>query len=436
MKRAAVITFLFLLSRGAASAADDDPNSSRATAGPTFYKDIAPIVHHHCTSCHRPGLVAPFSLLSYRDVQKRASLIARVTRERYMPPWKAEPGHGQFLGERRLSAAELDLIQQWVRDGSKEGDVSDLPDLPQFVDGWQLGEPDLVVTMPQAYSVPADGPDIYRNFVMPVTIPEGKFIKAVEYRPSNRRVVHHAIMSTVTGTAKIIDPGDGVSARLNPLGQMLPGPMAIWAPGKDPLPLPDGFAMAWPKEAQFILQLHLHPSGKPELEQSSIGFHFTSEPPRRQLHRASIVNFKVDIPPGEKAYRLTKSLEVPADVEVIGHFPHMHLLGREVKASAQLPDGTAEPLIWIRDWDFSWQSYYQFATPVRLPKGSRIDVEWVFDNSADNPRNPSQPPIRVTFGEQTTNEMAALLLDFTRPEPAAVRTEATISNTSITSVGE
>ena len=418
MSRIATVIVILVLAAAAASSAESDSYTPRQAGTLTFNKDIAPIIYRHCASCHRAGEVAPFPLLSYRDVQKRAKLIARVTEERYMPPWKAEPGHGRFVGERRLSVEELGMLQQWIREGAEEGNPAELPAPPQFAEGWQLGEPDLIVTMPRAYTISADGPDVYRNFVLPVTIPAGKFVKAVEFRPSNRRVVHHAVMSTVTGRGRIDDPGDGVPARLNPVGQMLPGPLAIWAPGKDPLPLPDGFAMVWPNDAQFILQLHLHPSGKPEVEQSSIGFHLTDEAPRRRMNRAPILNYDVNIPPGEKAYRLTKSIHVPADVEVFGHFPHMHLLGREIKATAFLPDGRTEPLIWIRDWDFSWQSYYQFATPLRLPSGTRVDVEWTFDNSAENPRNPSQPPIRVTFGEQTINEMAALLLDVARVEPA------------------
>jgi mono/diheme cytochrome c family protein len=384
-------------------------------ASVTFNKDIAPLVFKRCTPCHRPGEVAPFPLLDYQQVSKRAKLIKEVTSTRIMPPWKAEPGAGHFADERRLTDDQVATIARWVDAGTPEGDKTDLPIAPKFVDGWQLGEPDMVVKMPEPYPLAADGPDVYRCFVIPLEVPAGKYLEAVEYRAGNRRVVHHAVLSTLphpTALKKLAE-GDGKSfgSGLAPPGQLLPGPLAFWTPGMESRPLPDGFAAAWPDRADLILQLHLHPSGKPETEQSSIGLHFTDKKPRARLRLMVLNNDDIDIAPGEANHVVEAVKTLPAAVEVYGIFPHMHLIGRTVKVTAKLPDGTAIPLISIGDWDFHWQSYYQYTTPVKLPAGTRLEGRFTYDNSAANPANPSKPPKRATYGEQTVDEMAIVVLD-------------------------
>lgn len=379
----------------------------------TFAKDVAPILFRHCVSCHRPGEVAPFSLLTFQDARKRAGLIHTVTAERSMPPWKPVSGHGEFRDARRLAVAEIDAIRRWVEDGAIEGDSADLPPPQAFTPGWQLGQPDLVVTMPEPFTVPAEGRDLYRNFVIPLEVPAGRFIKAAEFRPSNRRVVHHAALGTdASGSARkrdAQDPGPGFS-RVSLPAPLFPGSMATWTPGRDPLPLPEGFSLPWPSGTDLVLQLHLHPSGKPEVEQSAIGLYLTDEPPRRSMIDVLLIEMKIDISPGEKGYKTRDSFTVPADVEALGIFPHMHLIGKEITVTAILPDGTTLPLIRIDDWDFNWQNFYQYAAPVALPKDTRVVLECVHDNSADNPNNPNDPPRRVTGGEQTDNEMSAALL--------------------------
>ena len=379
-----------------------------------------------CAGCHRPGEVAPFSLLSYRDASKRAKLIRSVISERIMPPWKGEPGIGHFVDERRLTAEQIALITGWVDGGAPEGDPADLPAAPQFTAGWQLGEPDRVVTMPEPYSLVAEGRDEYRCFVIPLEIPAGKYISAVEYRPGNRRIVHHAVLTSLPHQAAQdkLAGGDGKSfgSGLSPPGQLLPGPLGIWTPGKQPRPLPDGYAAAWPAGADLVLQLHLHPSGKPETEQSSIGLHFTDEKPRGRVRMMMLSNNRVDIPAGASSHAIEATTTLKQPAEIFGVFPHMHLIGRTVNLTATLPDGSVEPLISIGDWDFNWQNYYQYASPVRLPAGTRIDGRWTYDNSDANPANPSSPPKRVTYGEQTTNEMAIAVIDIIpapgAPEPA------------------
>jgi hypothetical protein len=404
-----IAAILITIRIGVAAAAEPSPATEI-----TFNKHIAPIVFQQCAGCHHAGEVAPFPLLSYEDVRKRAKQIATVTNDRYMPPWKAIPGHGQFVGERRLKQTEVDLIHQWAGQGAKEGDARDLPPVPQFRDGWKLGQPDIVITMPDPYTIPADGPDIYRNFVFDVTVPEGKYLKAAEYRPGNRRVVHHAALALdMDGKARKqdeADPEPGSKGSLTIPGQLLPGSLSVWAPGRDPMPLPDGLSMPWKVGVGLILQLHLHPSGKPETEQSSIGLYLTDEPPHRAMADMTLIARKIDIPPGEKEYRSRDEFTLPIEMEMLGIFPHMHLIGREFKVTAQPPGKEPFSLLWINDWDFKWQSFYQCSAPVKLPAGTQIVLETIHDNSADNVRNPNNPPQRVTFGEQTTNEMSVAIL--------------------------
>lgn len=386
----------------------------------TFNRDVAPIVYAQCAACHRAGETAPFPLLTYEDVRKRAKQVVEVTTGRVMPPWKAEAqeGHPPFLGERRLTDAQIAVLRTWLEQGAVQGDPADAPDPPRFAAGWQLGEPDLIVRMPEAYTVPAEGRDIYRSFIVPVEIPWGKYVRAVEFRPGNPKVVHHAVLTTMPNVdarkLQAAEPkgnGPGFATGLVAPGERLPGSLGIWAPGKESIPLPDGYAMKWPGGSELLVQLHLHPSGKPELEQLWIGIYLTDAEPRAQLQPLSLVNAEVNIPPGAKEYVLRDRHTLKRDVDVIGLFPHMHLLGRTITATATLPDGTVKPVLSIRDWDFAWQSYYQYAEPMRLPAGTRLEARWTFDNSADNPDNPSNPPRRVRFGEQTTDEMGVLILD-------------------------
>jgi hypothetical protein len=392
------------------AAAEPLPNHEQVT----FNKHIAPLVFDRCAGCHHPGEVAPFSLLSYGDVKKRAKQITEVTASRFMPPWKPVEGHGRFLSERRLSNNEIALIARWIEQGTVEGDAHDLPAAPKFNNEWKLGPPDIVVTMPEPFQVAAEGPDIYRNFVLPLSVPEGKYIKALEYRPSNRRVVHHALCATdFSGKPRKDDEADplpGYKGSLNIPGILFPGSLSAWTPGRDPMPLPEGISMPWKKGADLVMQLHLHPSGKPEVEQSSLGFYLTDEPPTRSMVDVGMIDRKIDIPPGERAFKTHDNFQVPIEMEVVGIFPHMHLIGREMKVTAHPPGGEPFSLMWIDDWDFNWQAYYQYAEPVKLPAGTRVTMDAVHDNSADNFRNPNNPPARVKHGEQTTDEMSAVLI--------------------------
>jgi mono/diheme cytochrome c family protein len=403
-----------MLSAGAA-----DVNADIAKV-PTFNKDIAPILYEHCATCHRPGEIAPFSLLSYQDAARRAKKIATVTTNHVMPPWKAEPGYGEFANERRLSDTQIARIGEWVRAGMPEGDPRDKPALPKFPEGWQAGTPNLVLTLDGSYNVPADGSDQYRCFVLPTKLDRQEYLGNVEFRPGNREVVHHAILYLdTTGRARELDaqsPEPGYSCFGGP-GFVPNGMLGGWAPGAMPAPRADGVAKALPPGADVVVQIHYHPCGHGGHDTSTIGLTFTGPPTRGQ---AGIIlgTRKIDIPPGDSHYVVKAGVTLPQDVELAGLTPHAYLLCRDMKINADPPDGRRIPLIWIKDWDFNWQGQYTYKTPIHLPKGTRVSFEYTYDNSTANPRNPSDPPVRVTWGEQTHDEMALAFLRVLLPTPA------------------
>ena len=388
--------------------------SDQKTGALTFNKDIAPIVFSQCALCHHEGEVAPFPLMGYADVQKHAKQIARVTKSRFMPPWKAEPGFGDFHGVRRLTDDQIKLISQWVEEGAVEGVTADLPTVPHFTDGWQLGTPDLILKVPQPFTVPAEGKDVYRCFVIPIDISEDKYVTAVEYRPSNRKVVHHALffLDSTGAARRKAQQSDGVGyPSFGGPGILPTGGLGGWAPGAFPAKLPDGVGRMLKKGSDLVLQTHFHPSGKPEQEQSTIALYFSKSPTDKVLAGMSLRSRDINIAPGEKNYKATDSFITPIDVQLIGVTPHAHLICKEMKADATLPDGTKKPLIWIKDWDFNWQDQYKYAEPIKLPKGTKLEMEYTYDNTAENPRNPNSPPKKVTFGEQTADEMAILFME-------------------------
>src|SRR5258708_2535940 len=385
----------------------------------TFTEHIAPIVFNNCTSCHRPGEAAPFALMSYQDVKKRGALIAAVTKSRFMPPWHAEPGYGDFIDVHRLTAQQIASIQQWVDAGMPEGDPAKRPALPKFTEGWQLGKPDMILTMTQPFDVPASGADIYRNFTIPMDLPEGKWVKAVEFRPSARKVVHHSLFFLdTTGESRKHDGEDGkvgYNGGLDRTRFAKSGRLRGWAVGANPHILPNGLALPLLKGSDFVLQIHFHLSGKAEKEQSTIGLYFADKAPERMLTGIQVpavfgVGMGLDIPAGEKAYTIKDSFTTPVDVEGLAVGGHAHYLAKDMQAVATLPDGSKQWLLWIKDWDFSWQDQYQYKKPMPLPKGTRIDVAITYDNSAENPRNPSHPPKRVKWGEQSFDEMGSVTL--------------------------
>jgi hypothetical protein len=403
----------------------------RTSAAPTstsvtFTEAVAPLVYANCVTCHRPGQAAPFSLITYEDVAKRGALIARVTESRFMPPWHGDTDFGGFVGERRLTDGQIATIAAWVKQGMPRGDERRMPKLPEAAaEGWQLGQPDLVLEMPSGFEVRATGPDVFRNFVIPTRLTEDKWVRAVEYRPGARKVVHHAIFAAVPGgSLAALDGADGrpgfggmgTVGLINSNGQGSQG-LGGWAVGATPQMMPEGIATRLPKGSDFLLQVHFHPSGKPETEKSLIGIYFSDRPPDKNLMSLSVptlfgVGAGIDIPAGTKEYTIKESFTLPGDVKVYSAGAHAHYLARQMIATATLPDASTRSLLRIKDWDFNWQDGYVYKQPFTLPKGTRIDATITYDNSADNPRNPISPPRRAVFGEQSFDEMGAVLFDF------------------------
>ena len=383
---------------------------SFAQSAVTFNRQIAPILFHNCASCHRPGQSAPFSLLSYEDGKKHAADIAKVTSTGYMPPWLPDSGHGEFVGERRLEAAEIKLIQTWVELGAPEGDPKELPPLPRFTDGWQLGPPDLIVEIPEPYPLAAEGKDLYRNFVIPAPLRANRFVRAFEFQPRNRAVHHVRIKFDSTRQSRRLDNQDsdvGFPGMRTP-GRFPRGHMTTWVPGQTPMPVPDG--MQWPleKEADIILEVHLQRTGKPESIRPQIGLYFTNTPPTKSSLLIGLSAQLIDIAPGETNYIVEREIKLPADSQALTILPHMHYLGKEIDAFAVLPNGTKQWLLRIPNWDFNWQGEYRYGEPVTLPAGSTLKMRVRYDNSAGNIRNPNHPPRRVEYGPQSTDEMAEL----------------------------
>ncbi len=374
---------------------------------PTFNRDIAPILYQNCSSCHRPGEVAPFALLTYQDAAKRAKQITDITQAHVMPPWKATPGYGDFLDVRRLTDRQIAMIGDWAKHGAPEGDAAQKPALPKFPEGWQAGEPDQVVKMTKAYSVPAEGHDQFQCFVIPLNADHDEYVKRVEFRPGNPKIVHHAILFLDTsGEARRREtsPGQGYSCVGGP-GLDITGSLGGWAPGAMPSTAREGVAHTIKKGSDLILQIHYHLDGKPEQDQSTVGLTFSKEPPTKGLTLMVLGNEKIDIPAGDSHYVVKAAAVLPMDAEAVGIFPHAHYLCKDMKVDARLRDGSVLPMIWIKDWDFNWQGSYRYASPVKLPKGTRLEMQYTYDNSAANPHNPSDPPREVKFGEETTNEM-------------------------------
>ena len=408
----ALASLMALAFYGPLGASDDLGGSSV-----TFNGKIAKIVHERCASCHRPGQAAPFSLLTYEDVSKRAKLVRAVTQTRYMPPWHAEPGHGKFRGERRMTDEEVDILAQWVASGALEGSGSP-PALPTFPEGWTLGEPDLVITMEAPFRVPADGPDVYRNFPARVPTTEDRWVRAIEFKPSARTVVHHSLFAADTsGKAREYDARDAVPGFDGmKLGVPDASDLSGWAVGGGPRIFPDGAPLKLPAKSDFIFKSHFHPSGKEETEVSTVALYFADAPPtRRQIQFQLPPIFGrgagIDISPGDSEYTISESITLPADLELHSVTPHAHYIGKQFKAWAVLPNGDEVSLIWIKDWDFAWQDMYVYETPVALPAGTTVHTRITYDNSSSNPRNPSSPPKRVFWGYGSEDEMGSIVFN-------------------------
>ena len=383
----------------------------------TFSEHVAPILFNNCTRCHRPGEAAPFALMNYDDAKKRARQIAEVTHKRFMPPWHAEPGHVEYSNERRLTEDQIALLNAWHQQGAKPGDSAKTPPLPKFPEGWQLGKPDLILKMPEPFEVYAEGKDIYWNFVFPMNLPEDKWVRAIEFRPSARSVVHHALYYVdASGDARKFDARDPLQgyngmARSNRQFESLGG----WAVGGEALLLPPELAWHFSTNSDFVIQTHFHPSGKVEHETSTIGIYFADQPPTRKFAMLQLPPLfgrlsGMSIPAGATNYTVKDSFVTPVDLEGFSVTPHAHYLGKTFHLTATPPGGRTQTLLKIANWDFNWQEDCAFKNRIPLPKGTRLDAVITYDNSAENPNNPTSPPKKVKWGPMSTDEMAAITL--------------------------
>lgn len=380
----------------------------------TFSKHIAPMIFDNCTECHRPNTAAPFNLMSYRDISKRAKTIANVIEDGYMPPWHPVPGFGHFKGERGLNDSEITMFRQWLEAGKPIGKEDEIPPLPKFPEGWSLGEPDMVVSMPKGFTVPADGKDIYRSFVIPLDLKEDKWVKAIELQPSARAVVHHCLFwMDESGMSRKLDGRSGVPGFRD--GELKKkSSLGTWAVGAQSRKLHRDYAMPLPAGSDIVLSTHFHPSGKVEIEKTTIGIYLSDKPSPKKVVEMQVPGFYgklagLNIPAGESDFILRGKMKLPIDIEILTAAAHMHYLGTSAKGWATLPSGEVQPLLHIDKWDFNWQGDYHYQEPVYLPKGTVIETEIHYDNSSSNPFNPHDPPQRVKWGLESEDEMGSLI---------------------------
>ena len=375
--------------------------AERSPAKATFTKDVAPIFYKRCAECHRPGEVAPMSLLTYKDARPWAKAIREKVLERKMPPWLADPRHGRFENDRRLSQQEIDTTVGWVDGGAIQGEESDLPPMPKLEPGWIIGKPDAVIALQEEIDVPADGVIPYKYFTVPTNFTEDRWIQAAEIRPGNRSVVHHIIVFVQEPGAKP-DPEVREGRGLK---------LAGFAPGEQPKVFPLGTAKLVKAGSKFTFQMHYTPNGKPAKDRSYIGLIFAKEPVKRKVLTGTATNARFVIPAGDPNYEVHSSWEAKEDVRLVDLMPHMHLRGKDFTYTAVFPDGRSEVILSVPKYDFNWQLLYRFKGPFLLPKGSRLECVAHFDNSPNNKYNPD-PSKEVRWGPQTWEEMMIGWFDY------------------------
>lgn len=396
----------------------------------TYHRDVEPILQQHCQQCHRKGEVGPFALMTYKQAANWAADIKEYTQSRKMPPWKVTEGEA-FHNDRRLSEREIKVLAEWADGGAAQGDPKDAPKAKEFTDGWQLGTPDLVLTVPEDMTIGASGKDVFRCFVLPTGLTEDKHVIAVEVRPGNKRVVHHSLnFFDTSGRARELekkekdrkkqpgeqDVGPGYAVQMGIGFTPEPGKfggIGGWAPGQRARFLPEGYGYPLPKGSDFVLQLHYHRNGRVEKDRTAVGLYFAKGKGVKPYKSVVLRGNFLFIPAGSASYRINGCVEVQEDCELRSVMPHMHMLGKEIKVTMHPPEGQKKVLLNISDWDYNWQETYYLKEPIQVKKGTKIGVQAVYDNSERNPNNPFSPPRSVWFGEQTDNEMCFVFLGVT-----------------------
>jgi mono/diheme cytochrome c family protein len=410
----AVAVFLFAVSLFALPSSNANGVNGEKSAGKsvTFTKEVAPIFYKSCAECHRPGEVAPFSVLSYKDVRPWAKSIREKVVSKEMPPWHADPNHGQWLNDRRLTQQQIETITAWVDGGAVEGNPKDLPAAPKFVDGWTIGKPDETFSIPEQ-SVPANGVIKYQYFDVATNFKEDHWVKAAEIRSSGRAAVHHVIVF-VTEPNSSSRGGDG---------NLLVG----FAPGEQPARYQAGLAKKVPAGAKLRFQMHYTPNGEATKDITTVGLIYAKEPPKHQALTRPVLNTGFVIPAGASSHEVKSSYLFREDTRIISFMPHMHLRGKDFEFKAVYPDGRSEILLSVPKYDFSWQTYYTPKEPVMIPKGTKIECTAHFDNSTNNKFNPD-PTKDVRWGDQTWEEMMIGWLTYYNDDTAAKPAAASSSS--------
>jgi mono/diheme cytochrome c family protein/peroxiredoxin len=429
----------------------DDARTSKKDGQVTYYRDVLPILQNNCQSCHRPGEVGPFSLITYKQAVRWASDIKDYTKSRQMPPWKITEGLA-FRNERRLSDKDIATLAAWANNGTPEGDPKDAPKAKEYVDGWMLGKPDLILQPKEDFVVGPGGRDLFRCFVLPTNLNEDKYVVAIEVKPTNPRVVHHTLnFIDSQGRGRQLqdraqeqekdkkpdeyDRGPGYSMAMG-VGFQPNGALSGWAPGQLPNKLPDGYGWYLPKGSDIVMQVHYHRDGRLEKDRTQIGIYFAKKTEGIKPYKAGVIAGQFQrvglfpgIPANEAKYAIHGRISVREDCTLYSVMPHMHLVGKQIKVTLRPADGDPKTLLAIKDWDYNWQETYFLKQPLKLKVGDVLEVEAVYDNSRNNPNNPNDPPKTVFIGEQTTNEMCFVFLGatsesssrspFTRANPLA-----------------
>lgn len=419
------VCLVALLSLGAAREAS-------AHGEVTFNNQVVRIFQQHCQTCHHPGNIAPFSLMSYQEARPHAFQIREAVESREMPPWKPVDAHGVFQGERRLTDEEIETLSDWVAAGVPEGNASDLPEPISFPEAWSAGTPDLVMQPTSPFQVAAGADDIYRCFPITIGSQSDLYVRGYEILPGNRAIVHHVLIFTdATGQSDALDaadPGPGYTCFGGAGFLQGIGGLGAWAPGVAPQVFPLGTGIRIPAKARLVIQVHYSTaeasrfsSGPLDPDLTRLGLYF-SPTPLQAISFLPVVNPLFTIPPGNSHYQVDATLLIPFTVELVSITPHMHLLGRQMTVNARFPNGSVRQLINIEDWDFHWQAIYDFKEPITLPAGTRIELTAFYDNSTGNPKNPSNPPVPVSWGERTTDEMCLTFISVKSPTAPTMNT--------------
>jgi hypothetical protein len=395
-------------------------------AAPTYSKDVAPILNKNCASCHRPGDIGPMSLLTYEQTRPWAKSIRDKVSLGQMPPWHSTDARGTFSNDRRLSEADKNTLIQWATAGAPEGNKKDLPPAPKFAEGWEIGQPDVVLTMAKPFDIPEKGTINYQYQTIPTNFTEDKWIQAIEVRPGTRSVVHHVLVFVKTTSttpklttfAPVATKADAAAGRKVAGQGFGPGTLiATTAPGTNAMMFEPGMSIKVNAGATLVLQIHYTANGKAASDQTSVGMIFAKEPPRQEIHNAAFTNGALKIPAGASNEPVDSAIEFKEDTHITALFPHTHLRGKSWEYRLTYPDGRTEVVLNVPHYDFNWQTYYIFAKPLAVPKGSRLEATAHYDNSTSNKWNPD-PTVDVRWGEQTWQEMQYTGITYYIDQPA------------------